>query len=155
MSIHAVTHAMQVKAPHPLGKLILMRFADGCEGSGEIAPDEYAEFCCTSREEIISALSDLVESGCLSVVGQNWYSLTNYEPQTFGGRRPRYVKQRIPRSVQTAVWERDGFRCKTCGVQRELSVDHIHPEIKGGTLDLDNLQTLCRPCNSRKKDRLP
>ena len=28
------------------------------------------------------------------------------------------------------------------------------PESKGGPMVLDNLQTLCRSCNSRKKDRL-
>lgn len=35
-----------------------------------------------------------------------------------------------------------------------LSIDHIHPERHGGTLDEDNLQTLCRPCNSRKGSRV-
>ena len=34
-----------------------------------------------------------------------------------------------------------------------LSVDHIIPRRRGGTDDLENLQILCRACNSRKKDR--
>ncbi len=69
------------------------------------------------------------------------------------GRRPRYVKAIIPEALRWEVFERDGYRCKSCGTGRRLTVDHIHPEVEGGTLELINLQTLCRPCNSRKGDR--
>jgi HNH endonuclease len=61
-----------------------------------------------------------------------------------------YRKQPIPVSLRWAVWERDEFACRYCGVRKFLSVDHIVPESKGGTLELSNLQTLCRSCNSRK-----
>lgn len=59
-------------------------------------------------------------------------------------------KKTIPRSLAKVVFERDEYRCVTCGSHIDLSVDHIHPESKGGDLELSNLQTLCRPCNSRK-----
>ena len=52
------------------------------------------------------------------------------------------------------VWERDNFTCQWCGVRRDLSVDHIVPRSKLGATTLDNLQTLCRSCNSKKRDRL-
>lgn len=48
------------------------------------------------------------------------------------------------------VWKRDGFKCVDCKSDSDLTVDHIHPRSKGGTEEMDNLQTLCRPCNSRK-----
>ncbi len=56
------------------------------------------------------------------------------------------------------VFERDGRRCVFCGCHglewdNPLSIDHITPEIDGGTHALQNLQTLCRICNSRKSDR--
>lgn len=35
-----------------------------------------------------------------------------------------------------------------------LSLDHIHPYSLGGEDTLGNLQTLCRPCNSRKGARV-
>jgi len=60
------------------------------------------------------------------------------------------VKQAIPSNIRWEVWERDNFTCQHCGARAYLSVDHIHPESKGGDLTMDNLQTLCRSCNSRK-----
>lgn len=33
--------------------------------------------------------------------------------------------------------------------------DHIVPKSLGGPSHLDNYQTMCSPCNSRKADRMP
>lgn len=62
-------------------------------------------------------------------------------------------KKVIPGPLRTKVFERDAYRCVHCSAHIDLCVDHIHPESKGGTLDFDNLQTLCRPCNSSKGAR--
>lgn len=44
--------------------------------------------------------------------------------------------------------------CRSCcGARKNLSVDHVHPESKGGKATLDNCQTLCKSCNSRKGAR--
>lgn len=67
--------------------------------------------------------------------------------------KPYDPKKRIRHSLSKKVFERDAYRCKHCGTYIDLTVDHIKPESKGGTLDFDNLQTLCRPCNSRKNNR--
>jgi ribosomal protein S27E len=44
------------------------------------------------------------------------------------------------------------FQCNFCGEKEEkkLTIDHIKPVSKGGTDDLNNLQILCRSCNSKK-----
>ena len=55
----------------------------------------------------------------------------------------------IPNELRWTVWERDNFTCK-CGARKFLSVDHITPESEGGSTELDNLQTLCKSCNSTK-----
>lgn len=70
---------------------------------------------------------------------------------------PHYVtryRRKIPDAIRTAVHERDGWKCLHCGSKEGLSLDHIYPHSKGGSDDLDNLQTLCRPCNSRKGSRV-
>src|SRR5260221_3877516 len=63
------------------------------------------------------------------------------------------TKAHIPTGLRWQVWERDNFTCQHCGRRRFLSVDHIIPESHGGELVLENLQTLCTPCNSRKGAR--
>ncbi|MFJ5882662.1 HNH endonuclease [Kitasatospora cineracea] len=45
---------------------------------------------------------------------------------------------------------RDQFRCRQCGAREELEVDHLMPVSRGGSWELSNLQTLCRPCHRRK-----
>lgn len=54
---------------------------------------------------------------------------------------------------QREVWDRDGWQCVRCGEHRWLTVDHILSVLCGGSEHLDNKQTLCGPCNSRKGAR--
>ena len=68
-------------------------------------------------------------------------------------KKPLYVKKTIPEALRWKVFERDGFTCKCCGARDHLRADHIVPERKGGLATLENLQTLCAVCNSRKGDR--
>jgi len=76
-----------------------------------------------------------------------WFS--PYDPNP-NKNTESYAKQFIPYKIKWAVWKRDSFKCKQCGTQENLSIDHILPECMGGKLELDNLQTLCRSCNSKK-----
>lgn len=68
-------------------------------------------------------------------------------------------RSRITASVRSKVLARDSYRCRHCGISTDLGavlhVDHIIPISKGGTSDLDNLQTLCQDCNLGKSNRLP
>ncbi|MFQ3583430.1 MAG: HNH endonuclease [Cyanobacteriota bacterium] len=73
--------------------------------------------------------------------------------------KEKYSGQRIliPAVVREYILQRDGFRCLGCGKtasQAKLQIDHIVPIAHGGSNDISNLQTLCRDCNLRKKDRL-
>jgi 5-methylcytosine-specific restriction endonuclease McrA len=61
-----------------------------------------------------------------------------------------YKKTPIPSDFRWAVFERDNFTCLECGSRRDLTVDHILAESKGGPLTMENARTLCRSCNSRK-----
>lgn len=54
--------------------------------------------------------------------------------------------------LRFAAKRRDGFKCVQCGAVRNLEVDHIKPVREAPELAylLDNLQTLCCACHSRK-----
>lgn len=63
----------------------------------------------------------------------------------------------ISLSLRYKVFERDKSRCRICGCSVEdgvtLEVDHIVPVSKGGSNDIENLQTLCFECNRGKSDK--
>jgi 5-methylcytosine-specific restriction endonuclease McrA len=52
-----------------------------------------------------------------------------------------------------AVFARDGHRCQYCGASAE-NIDHVIPRSKGGQHVWDNVVASCRPCNTRKRDRM-
>ncbi len=51
------------------------------------------------------------------------------------------------------IFKRDNYSCLKCGSLEYLTLDHILPVSKGGISSKDNLQTLCRSCNSSKSTK--
>lgn len=45
-------------------------------------------------------------------------------------------------------------KCAICGKEKPLTKDHIIPLSKGGSNYIENIQPLCRNCNSKKNDKL-
>lgn len=41
-------------------------------------------------------------------------------------------------------------KCKKCGSESQLEIDHIIPVSKGGKTEVSNLQILCKQCNIKK-----
>jgi 5-methylcytosine-specific restriction endonuclease McrA len=60
--------------------------------------------------------------------------------------------------MRFAVMRRDDFKCRICGTSPAIKpgtilvVDHIAPWGNGGETLIQNLQTLCEPCNGGKSD---
>ncbi len=69
---------------------------------------------------------------------------------------------RISREDAMKVFKRDHFKCQYCGLDGLhnfenwliLTIDHVHPQAKGGSRTMDNLVTACQPCNILKGKRV-
>jgi 5-methylcytosine-specific restriction endonuclease McrA len=93
--------------------------------------------------------------GCADHIANTWWHAISGAYLTWPNppiEQPK-VKKKIPPKLRKQVWERDAYRCRQCGTHVDLAVDHIHPESAGGETVLENLQTLCTPCNVKKGKR--
>ncbi|MCX5963224.1 MAG: HNH endonuclease [Cyanobacteria bacterium] len=63
-------------------------------------------------------------------------------------------RSKLPDAIRHYVFDRDNHQCQSCNTQKNLTIDHIIPINHGGSNDLSNLQTLCKRCNSSKRDRI-
>lgn len=67
-----------------------------------------------------------------------------------------YVKQQFQKVALTRdnIFKRDGYECVYCGStdKKNLTLDHVVPQSKGGPNTWDNLVTACKPCNNEKAD---
>lgn len=71
-------------------------------------------------------------------------------------QRMRYVKtqgHRLTDEEWSEVLQAYGTRCLRCGTENDITVDHIIPVSKGGQDIKENVQPLCRACNTKKKQQ--
>jgi 5-methylcytosine-specific restriction endonuclease McrA len=119
-----------------------------------------------TEQRAASLVAELHRAGLLDKIDggfetHNW-KRRQYISDNSTARVQRYREKRAaaglpitwtaPKKLKAAVHDRDGHRCVYCGTESDLSVDHKVPQSRGGTDDIDNLQTLCRPCNASKRD---
>jgi hypothetical protein len=63
-----------------------------------------------------------------------------------------------PAVTKGKLLRRDRHTCAYCGLvyeERDLQVEHILPDSRGGAYSWMNLVTACAACNARKADRTP
>jgi 5-methylcytosine-specific restriction endonuclease McrA len=53
----------------------------------------------------------------------------------------------LPPHVSRAVYNRDGWHCRHCNKNSQLTPHHVIYRSAGGTDDLNNLLTLCMKCH--------
>jgi len=73
-----------------------------------------------------------------------------------------YVQTRTykkpPRFQKKVLFNRDAWKCQYCEVELTYSVitiDHVHPQSRGGKTTWKNCVTACKKCNSRKGNKTP
>lgn len=96
----------------------------------------------------------LVQAGFIRVHDDGWQLIPDDTLYKLGRLHKPGVRAAISKALRLRIYERDGHRCQDCGAASNLSIDHIFPVTLGGTNTADNLQTLCRSCNSRKGARV-
>ncbi len=69
----------------------------------------------------------------------------------------RYIHRPYKGVVLTRhnIFKRDSFQCQYCGVNQDLTLDHLVPKSKGGKSNWTNLVTACKRCNAKKGDYSP
>lgn len=87
---------------------------------------------------------------------QRWQARHPYKPRRFPS--PRHTRMKRNGGSHTeAEWHalcaRYRWRCLCCQQKKPLTKDHIIPIVVGGRDSIDNLQPLCKSCNSRKGTR--
>jgi hypothetical protein len=68
------------------------------------------------------------------------------------GLKPRFF------AVEKTMGENDKYHLNLYGIDDTgdevlMTVDHVIPKSKGGKNSMTNTQTMCYPCNARKKDK--
>lgn len=94
------------------------------------------------------------------LVVHDWGRHQSAKPSFERGPMPKDLNPGAERTrawrIRTAVFERDNFTCRYCGVTDHprgwLVAEHVEPD---GSSDLENLVTACRSCNKRKGRRTP
>lgn len=85
------------------------------------------------------------------------WSKRNAETRAKHTRDRRARSLGSPGSHTKCEWEQRkvefGNTCPGCGATGKLSLDHVVPLNAGGSHDIENIQPLCKPCNSKKSDK--
>ena len=62
---------------------------------------------------------------------------------------------KYPAFTRFNVFLRDQFQCQYCGIDDDLTFDHLIPRSRGGMTTWDNVVAACSPCNLKKGGKLP
>lgn len=62
----------------------------------------------------------------------------------------RSAQRNAKKAVRRAVFSIHGDQCLSCGATEHICIDHVIPLVKGGENTIENMQPLCRSCNSSK-----
>lgn len=63
-------------------------------------------------------------------------------------------KNHVPYTKKN-IMTRDNHKCVYCGSSKNLTIDHVIPESRGGKTSFENCVTACFLCNNKKNNKTP
>lgn len=106
------------------------------------------------KRQVHCALEKLIQAGWVKRQEDGAFAIAHWSRFAPPPKRPN-----ISLMDRTAILNRDGYRCRYCGVEvvdgQNAEIDHVIPLSRGGESTLDNLVTSCAACNRRKHDKTP
>ena len=160
LTIEAIDYAFEPHLPAGVQALVLMVAVSAGTGDGtyfDIPNSLVTKIAHARSREMGTRDVERQEAGVRMVINAHivhalgipvqWEMTPETHPSF---TRPK--RRAIPKRLREIVMQRDNHRCRWCGEVNPLllTIDHITPVARGGQNEPDNLQFLCRSCNSRK-----
>ena len=81
-------------------------------------------------------------------------NITDFKIQTYADLDDAILYPNLDGEEKYLLFLYMGFQgCTICQSRSNLSLDHVIPDIRGGTYNLWNTMILCRECNAKKRER--
>jgi len=106
--------------------------------------------CCMYFPELVA---DIEKAILICKKFNHNYNKINSYNKKLSQKRSKFNRV-ITKELRKQIYERDDNKCKHCNTEKDLTIDHIIPLSKGGENSMDNYQTLCRSCNSKKHNKI-
>jgi len=159
MTMRLFTWALEQRSIPSDEKFVLLAMSEACDDDNIWCGtmEGVCRFTNIDWYDALEIVERLVDRGMLSRVGRDIVLMAPaVKPSPIAPKSANYFKKKpIPQKTRFLVMHRDNHECKQCGATDDLTIDHIHPESKGGTNDIENLQVLCRRCNCSKGVKVP
>jgi HNH endonuclease len=142
---------------------------DRCSYGSDCKPDDCCEttwgwtpaWICDACEELSCEVFTLGElticDDCVIASAVAYRRRFGNDPRLDRPSSPPDPNRRKPisHSKRMKIYERDGFKCRYCGSQKKLRLDHVIPHSRTQDDSEDNLVTSCQKCNAKKQDKTP
>lgn len=113
------------------------------------------ETACKMCDAVIPSSTRSDARFCSKVCGMRWRY--NNDPEvreriiSYGYRRNKGLVGSHTADEWKELLVKYDFMCLCCGSKESITRDHVIPIKMGGTDDIENIQPLCRSCNSKKQ----
>lgn len=159
------------KGNYDLDLIVLSKLLNHYVNTGKNYLDDYSAIVYTKWEggeawyntedhdRLLSSLSKIRRLKLIStddvldvkhIIKTGYKRYLNWLDRQYNAPRREACAYTNKREVKEYIYKKYGNNCLCCGSDDDLTIDHVIPINKGGKNELDNLQPLCRSCNSKK-----